>query len=82
MTTPSAPLRIRFDRFEIDEAEARFIDGGQPVHVAPKPFALLCALARAPHTLITKDQLLDGVWGHQFVSDSVLKTTISDLRSA
>ncbi|HUP06037.1 MAG TPA: AAA family ATPase, partial [Caldimonas sp.] len=47
-----------------------------------KPFALLCALARAPHTLITKDQLLDGVWGHQFVSDSVLKTTISDLRSA
>jgi DNA-binding winged helix-turn-helix (wHTH) protein len=25
--------------------------------------------------------LLDEVWGHQFVSDSVLKTAISDLRT-
>jgi DNA-binding winged helix-turn-helix (wHTH) protein/tetratricopeptide (TPR) repeat protein len=86
MTTSSSttiqPLRVRFDRFEIDEAEARLIDGGQPLHLAPKPFALLCALLRAPRTLITKSALLDDVWGHQFVSDSVLKTTISDLRSA
>ncbi|HEY2188079.1 MAG TPA: winged helix-turn-helix domain-containing protein, partial [Caldimonas sp.] len=83
--TPStlpAALRVRFDRFEIDEAEARLTDGGQPVHLPPKPFALLCALARTPRALVTKDALLDGVWGHQFVSDSVLKTTISDLRAA
>jgi DNA-binding winged helix-turn-helix (wHTH) protein len=82
MSTPSAPLRVRFDRFEIDEAEARFVAAGQPVHLAPKPFALLCALARAPHTLVTKSALLDDVWGHQFVSESVLKTAISDLRAA
>jgi tetratricopeptide (TPR) repeat protein len=29
---------------------------------------------------VTKDALLDAVWGHRFVSDSVLKTAISDLR--
>jgi len=81
-STTAPPLRVRFDRFEIDEAEARLIDGGQPVHLAPKPFALLCALARAPRTLISKSALLDDVWGHQFVSDSVLKTSISDLRAA
>jgi DNA-binding winged helix-turn-helix (wHTH) protein len=84
-TSPSTkppPLRVRFDRFEIDEAEARLVAGGEPVHLAPKPFALLCALARAPQALITKSALLDDVWGHQFVSESVLKTTISDLRSA
>jgi DNA-binding winged helix-turn-helix (wHTH) protein/tetratricopeptide (TPR) repeat protein len=81
-STAAPPLRVRFDRFEIDEAEARLIDGGQAVHLAPKPFALLCALARAPLTLITKSALLDDVWGHQFVSDSVLKTTISDLRAS
>src|SRR5689334_6030893 len=83
-TAPAAApaLHIRFDRFEIDEAEARFLEAGEPVHLAPKPFALLCALARAPHTLVTKSDLLDNVWGHQFVSDSVLKTTISDLRAA
>jgi DNA-binding winged helix-turn-helix (wHTH) protein/tetratricopeptide (TPR) repeat protein len=81
-STAAAPLRVRFDRFEIDEAEARLIDSGQAVHLAPKPLALLCALARAPHTLITKSALLDDVWGHQFVSESVLKTSISDLRAA
>jgi len=86
MTTTSsiaaAPLRVRFDRFEIDEAEARLSEGRRPVHLAPKPFALLCALARTPHALITKSALLDDVWGHQFVSESVLKTSISDLRAA
>jgi DNA-binding winged helix-turn-helix (wHTH) protein len=82
-TAPStAALRVRFDRFEIDEAEARLTDGGQPVHLAPKPFALLCALVRVPHTLVSKSDLLDLVWGHQFVTESVLKTTISDLRAA
>jgi hypothetical protein len=32
--------------------------------------------------LLTKQVLLDTVWGHRFVSDSVLKTAISDLRAA
>jgi DNA-binding winged helix-turn-helix (wHTH) protein len=81
-STTAPPLRVRFDRFEIDEAEARLSEGQRPVHLAPKPFALLCALARTPHTLITKSALLDDVWGHQFVSESVLKTSISDLRAA
>ena len=36
---------------------------------------------RQPGTLLTKNALLDQVWGHQFVSDSVLKTVISELRT-
>jgi predicted ATPase len=32
--------------------------------------------------LITKGALLDEVWGHRFVSESVLKTAISELRAA
>ena len=34
-----------------------------------------------PGSLLTKNALLDQVWGHQFVSDSVLKTAISELRT-
>jgi hypothetical protein len=33
-----------------------------------------------PGALITKDALLDEVWGHQCVSESVLKTVIRKLR--
>ena len=79
---PSPALRLRFDRFELDEAEARLTHGGQPVPLAPRPFAVLCALARAPRTLVTKNALLDSVWGHRFVTESALKSTVSELRNA
>jgi DNA-binding winged helix-turn-helix (wHTH) protein/tetratricopeptide (TPR) repeat protein len=83
MARPSAasnPVLVRFNEFELDEANASLLRHGKPVALAPTPFALICALARRPGTLLTKHALLDEVWGHQFVTDSVLKTAISDLR--
>ena len=71
---------VRFDRFELDEANASLRRDGEALSLAPTPFALLCALARQPGQLLTKAALLDEVWGHQYVSESVLKTAISDLR--
>ncbi len=73
---------LRFDRFELDEANASLLRDGKAVSLAPTPFAVLCALARRPGQLLTKDALLDKVWGHQFVSESVLKTVISELRTS
>ena len=78
----SNPVRIGFDDFELDEANAILLRDGKAVAVAPTPFPVLCALARQPGSLLTKNILLDAVWGHQFVSDSVLKTAISDLNTA
>src|SRR5262245_524620 len=73
---------MRFDAFELDEADARLKRDGKPVSLAPKAFGVLCALARQPGVLVTKNALLDSVWGHQHVSESVLKTTISQVRAA
>src|SRR5689334_2456859 len=78
----SESLRLRFDAFELDEADARLTRTGQPIALPPKAFAVLCTLARQPGQLVTKDALLDAVWGHRHVSESVLKTTISELRAA
>ncbi len=78
----SNPVRLRFDRFELDEANARLLRDGTPVAVAPTPFGVLCALARQPGALLTTNALLDQVWGHQYVTDSVLRTAISELRTA
>jgi DNA-binding winged helix-turn-helix (wHTH) protein len=75
-------VQLRFDGFELDEAEARLTRDGEPVALAPKPFAVLCALARTPGGLVTKNALLDLVWGHRFVTESVLKTAISEVRAA
>ena len=76
----SSPLFARFGEFELDEANARLLRGSSALALSPTPFKLLCALARRPGALLTKHALLDEVWGHRFVSDSVLKGAISDVR--
>ncbi|SCK55561.1 Transcriptional regulatory protein, C terminal [Variovorax sp. HW608] len=76
------PLRVRFADFELDEGNARLLRGGKPVPLAPTPFSLLCALVRQPGSLVVKDALLASVWGHQFLSESVLKTAVSEVRTA
>ena len=82
MKADPSVARLRFDRFELDEHEARLTCAGEPVALAPKPFAVLCALARTPGRLVTKNALLDLVWGHRFVTDAVLKSAISEVRAA
>jgi hypothetical protein len=77
----SEALAIRFGLFELDEANARLLCDGRPVTPGPRSFAVLCELVRHPQALMTKNTLLDAVWGHRFVSESVLKGAISDLRA-
>jgi DNA-binding winged helix-turn-helix (wHTH) protein len=80
-TAASSPVHARFESFELDEANAQLLRDGKPLALPPTPFAVLCALARRPGALLTKDALLDEVWGHRFVSESVLKTVITTLRT-
>ena len=75
------PLRVRFGEFELDESNALLIHNGGAVALSPTPFNVLCTLVRHAGSLLTKHALLDEVWGHRFVSDSVLKGTISDIRT-
>ena len=82
LKSDASAVRLHFDHFQLDELEARLTCSGQPVALAPKPFAVLCALARTPQKLVTKNALLDTVWGHRFVTESVLKTAISEVRAA
>lgn len=77
----SSPLHVRFGEFEVDELNALLHRNGSPIALSPTPFGVLCALLRQPGALLTKHALLDQVWGHRHVSDSVLKGAISDVRS-
>ncbi|MBX3606393.1 MAG: AAA family ATPase [Piscinibacter sp.] len=81
MSAPT-PLLTRFGDFQLDEGNARLTRGGAPVELQPKAFEVLCALLRTPGQLVLKDTLLDGVWGHRHVSESVLKSVINQLRNA
>ncbi len=79
---PAKALRVRFDRFELDEKNASLTCEGKPIALGPTPFAVLCALVRQQGLLVTKNGLLDEVWGHRFVTESVLKTVIGKVRTA
>ena len=75
------PLLMRFSGFELDEANARLTHRSTAMELPPRAFSVLCELARRPGQLVTKDALLDAVWGHRHVSESVLKSAISQLRA-
>jgi DNA-binding winged helix-turn-helix (wHTH) protein len=75
----STPARVRFDEFELEEANACLLCNGKAVALAPTPFnALVCQSG----ALLTKHALRVAVWGHHFITESILKTAISDLRTA
>lgn len=86
MTAPPEPSRppsrLRFGDFELDVPNARLCRAGRVVELAPKSFELLVCLATRAPTLVTKDDLLDTVWGRRFVSEGAVKTVVSELRAA
>jgi predicted ATPase/DNA-binding winged helix-turn-helix (wHTH) protein len=78
----SRAAEIAFGPFVLDCRGGRLLREGRPVEIAPKTLSLLEFLASHPGTLVTKEELLDAVWGHRFVSDSALKVAINGLRAA
>lgn len=76
------PLLMRFGGFELDEANAQLKRHGHVLELPPRAFSVLCELARRPGQLVTKDALLDAVWGHRHIGESVLKSAVSQVRAA
>ena len=68
--------------FRLDLVDERLWRDGEAAPLGGKAFALLRLLMTSPQTLLTKDQLLDEVWGDRAVGESVLTTAIKDLRRA
>jgi DNA-binding response OmpR family regulator len=82
MNQTVAPLPVlNIGDYVLDESNARLSCDGKPLDIPPKAFSVLCLLVRNHERLVTKDELLDAVWGHRHVSESVLKTIVNQLRS-
>jgi predicted ATPase/DNA-binding winged helix-turn-helix (wHTH) protein len=81
-TATAEPTRWLFDDCELDLSAQRLSRGGVAVPLSPRYFAVLVHLAGSGGRLVSKDELLDRVWGHRNVSDSVLKVAINAVRSA
>ena len=75
-----APDRLVVDDLVIDFAGRRLTRGGREQALEPKAFAVLALLAAAPGRVFTRDEILDAVWGHRHVTQSVLNRIMSLLR--
>jgi Tol biopolymer transport system component/DNA-binding winged helix-turn-helix (wHTH) protein len=71
---------FRFLDVEVREGEFRLLKAGIVVPVEPRAFHVLLFLLRNPDRLISKDELLDAVWGDVSVSENALTRTIALLR--
>ena len=67
--------RVNLNTFELFSDEI-------PVAVEPQVFSLLSYLIQNRDRLVTKEELLDELWGHRYVSESALSTQIKSLRKA
>lgn len=74
--------RIQFDPFALDLTNECLWKGSQAIRLRPKAFAVLEHLLGKPGQLVTKDTLLDAVWGDAYVGEAVLKVTIRQIREA
>jgi two-component system response regulator MtrA len=57
---------------EIDAAGFRVTRAGSPVELTATEFRLLLELARSPGRVLTREQLLQRVWGYDYLGDSRL----------
>ena len=63
------PQRFRFGRLEIDEAAREVRVDGTDVGLKPREYALLLALAGNAGVALSRDTLLERVWGYDFDGD-------------
>ena len=72
----------RFGDHEVDVRGREVRRGDDIVHLEPQAFDLLVYLIEHRDEVVTKHDLLDGVWGHRFVSEAAITTRIKEIRRA
>jgi len=73
---------FRLEDWLVQPAQCRLSNDARKVQVRPKVMDLLTHLATHVGEVVSKDQLLDGVWGAEAVSESALTRTVTELRHA
>lgn len=72
----------RFGDVEVDTAAHRVRRGTRTVALEPKAYAVLLALLAQPGYAVSRDALLDHVWGHRHVTPGALNRAVAQLRKA
>ena len=73
---------IRFADVSIDVAAHEVRRSGDLVEVQPQVLAVLVHLIEQRERVVPKEELLDSIWQHRFVTESALTSRIKSVRQA
>ncbi|MBZ0112955.1 MAG: AAA family ATPase [Thermoanaerobaculia bacterium] len=73
-------MASRFGDFELATESFQLFRQKVPVHLEPRVFEVLCYLYKHRTRVVSKGELLDALWGDDFVTESALTRAIRDLR--
>lgn len=72
----------RSDTFEIDTDRGELRRGGTVVPLEPQTYRLLVLLAENHDQLVSKDEIIEGIWGGRVIADAAITTCIKQVRAA
>ena len=73
-------MLYRFDDFELDSDRFELRRNEQSLAAEPQVLALLFLLAEAGDRLVTKDEIVERVWGGRIVSEAAISSRIKSAR--
>ena len=75
-------MKYHFANLILDDAQRLLICDGVPIRIEPQVFDLLVLLAQNAGRVVTKDEIIDAVWGGRIVSESAISARIAAARKA
>lgn len=80
---PDFPTRVAFEGLDIDMAGREVYVDGQKANMTPKEYDLLFYLVKNRNLALTRNKLLEDVWGYDFYGDDrTVDTHIKMLRNS
>lgn len=73
---------FKFDGFTLDSGKVELRRHGAPVALEPQVFALLLLLVAHRERMVSKDEIVEAVWGGRIVSESAVTSRIKSARRA
>jgi DNA-binding winged helix-turn-helix (wHTH) protein len=74
-------MRVRFADCVLDTEMRQVLRNGAPVHLSPKAYELLKALAEARPRVLSKDELYRHLWPDTFVVEANLTNLMAEVRA-
>ena len=61
---------VSYNELEVNLTNYSVVCQGHPVEMPPKELELLYFLASSPNQVFTREQLLDHIWGYEYIGDT------------